>query len=88
MGMTAALKSRQVADFTRTCLAIEVLVASQALDYRLPVKAGRGPRAAHELVRSRVPTMEKDREIHRDIEAVCQLIDSGELIRVVRNATA
>ncbi|QRO01797.1 histidine ammonia-lyase [Archangium violaceum] len=88
MGMTAALKGRQVADFTRTCLAIEILVASQALDYRLPVKAGRGPRAAHELVRSRVPTMEKDRELHRDIEAVSQLIDSGELMRVVRAATA
>jgi histidine ammonia-lyase len=88
MGMTAALKGRQVADFTRTCLAIEILVASQALDYRLPVKAGRGPRAAHDLVRSRVPTMEKDRELHRDIEAVCQLIDSGELLRVVRAATA
>jgi histidine ammonia-lyase len=88
MGMTAALKGRQVADFTRTCLAIELLVASQALDFRLPVKAGRGPRAAHELVRSRVPTMEKDREIHRDIEAVSQLIDSGELLRVVRGATA
>ncbi|HEX5751668.1 MAG TPA: histidine ammonia-lyase [Archangium sp.] len=88
MGMTAALKGRQVADFTRTCLAIEILVASQALDFRLPVKAGRGPRAAHELVRSRVPTMEKDRELHRDIEAVCELIDSGELLRVVRAATA
>ncbi|MET0406234.1 MAG: histidine ammonia-lyase, partial [Cystobacter sp.] len=88
MGMTAALKGRQVADFTRTCLAIEILVASQALDYRLPVLAGRGPRAAHELVRSRVPTMEKDRELHRDIEAVCELIDSGQLIQTVRHATA
>lgn len=88
MGMTAALKGRQVAEFTRTCLAIELLVASQALDFRLPVKAGRGPRAAHELVRSRVPTMEKDRELHRDIEAVSQLIDSGELLRAVRGATA
>ena len=88
MPSRSALKGRQVADFTRTCLAIEILVASQALDFRLPVKAGRGPRAAHELVRSRVPTMEKDREIHRDIEAVCELIDSGELLRVVRAATA
>ncbi len=88
MGMTAALKGRQVADFARTCLAIELLVASQALDFRLPVKAGRGPRAAHELVRSRVPTLEKDREIHRDIEAVCELIDSGKLLQAVRAATA
>ncbi len=49
MGMTAALKARQVAEFTRSCLAIELLVAAQALDYRQPVKAGRGAQAAYEL---------------------------------------
>ncbi len=81
MGMTAALKARQVAEQTRTCLAIEVLVASQALDLRLPVLAGKGPRAAHQLVRSKVPTLEDDREIHLDIEAVSALIDSGALLR-------
>src|SRR6187200_492689 len=78
MGMTAALKGRQVADFTRSCLAIELMVAAQALDHRLPVKAGKGPRAAHELIRSKVPTLERDREIHKDIATVSALIDSGE----------
>jgi histidine ammonia-lyase len=87
MGMTAALKARQVSEFTRSCLAIEMLVAAQALDYRQPVKAGRGAQAAYELIRRRVPTMEKDREVHRDIETVSQLIDSGELLAVVRAAT-
>ena len=79
MGMTAALKARQVAEHTRTCLAIELLVAAQALDFRLPVKGGRGVRAAHQLIRSRVPSLESDRELHVDIEAVQQLIDSGDL---------
>jgi histidine ammonia-lyase len=79
MGMTAALKARQVAEHTRTCLAIELLVAAQALDFRLPVKGGRGVRAAHRLIRSRVPSLESDRELHVDIEAVQQLIDSGDL---------
>ncbi|XXF81049.1 histidine ammonia-lyase [Myxococcaceae bacterium GXIMD 01537] len=88
MGMTAALKGRQVAEFTRTCLAIEVLCAAQALDFRLPVKPGKGALAAYELVRSRVPTLDKDRELHRDIEAVSQLIDSGALLDAVRSATA
>lgn len=88
MGMTAALKGRQVAEFTRSCLAIEVLCAAQALDYRLPVKPGKGALAAYELVRSRVPTLDKDRELHRDIEAVSALIDSGELLAAVRSATA
>ena len=88
MGMTAALKGRQVSDFTRSCLAIEVLCAAQALDFRLPVKPGKGALAAYELVRSRVPHMDRDRELHKDIEAVTQLIDSGELLAAVRSATA
>src|SRR5262249_19422715 len=81
MGMTAALKARQVAEHTRSCLAIELLAAAQAIDMRLPVKAGRGVRAAHQLIRSRVPPMESDRELHVDIEAVQQLVDTGELLR-------
>ncbi|WP_164019527.1 histidine ammonia-lyase [Pyxidicoccus trucidator] len=88
MGMTAALKGRQVSDFTRSCLAIEVLCAAQALDFRLPVKPGKGALAAYELVRSKVPHMDRDRELHKDIEAVSQLIDSGALLAAVRSATA
>jgi histidine ammonia-lyase len=88
MGMTAALKARQVGEHARTCLAIEMLVAAQALDLRRPVKAGRGAEAAYQLIRERVPTMEKDRELHLDIEKVCALIDSGELPRRVAQAIA
>ncbi|MCP3101701.1 histidine ammonia-lyase [Myxococcus sp. K15C18031901] len=87
MGMTAALKGRQVGDFTRSCIAIEMLVAAQALDFRLPVKPGRGALAAYELIRSKVPHMDRDRELHKDIEAVSQLIDSGALVAAVRSAT-
>jgi len=83
MGMTAALKARQVAEHTSTCLAIELLVAAQAIDLRLPVKAGRGVRAAHARIRSRVPFMDRDRELHTDIKAVQELIDSGELMDAV-----
>ena len=86
MGMTAALKARQVIDFTRTCLAVEVLVAAQALDFRKPLRPGRGVAAAHAAVRAVVPTMEEDREIHRDIEAVSALIDSGALLAAAHAA--
>jgi histidine ammonia-lyase len=88
MGMTAALKGRQVVDHARNVLAIELLVAAQALDFRLPVKPGTGALAAYELIRSRVPHMERDRELHKDINAVAALIDSGELLGVVAKATA
>ena len=86
MGMTAALKARQVAEFTRSCLAVELLVAAQALDFRQPLRPGRGVAAAHRLLRESVPTLEVDREIHRDIEAVSRLIDSGALLNAARAA--
>jgi histidine ammonia-lyase len=86
MGMTAALKARQVAEFTRTCLAVEILVAAQALDLRRPLKPGLGVAAAHALLRRTVPTLDDDREIHRDIEAVSALLDSGALLAAARAA--
>jgi histidine ammonia-lyase len=86
MGMTAALKARQVAEYARSCLAIELLVAAQAIDMRLPLKAGRAVRAAHQLIRASVPPMESDRELHVDIESVQRLIDSGELMAAVHQA--
>lgn len=88
MGMTAALKARQVADHARHVVAIELLVASQALDFREPQKTppGRGVLAAHQLIRSRVPHMDVDRELHKDIAAVAALVDSGELLATVRRA--
>lgn len=88
MGMTAALKARSVAEHTRSCLAIEVLAACQALDFRDGMKAGKGAQAAYELVRQKVPHMEKDRELHKDIEAVSALIDSGALLEAVRSAVS
>jgi histidine ammonia-lyase len=86
MGMTAALKARQVAEHARSCLAIELLVAAQAIDMRLPLKAGRAVRAAHQLIRASVPPMESDRELHVDIESIQRLIDSGELMAAVHQA--
>ena len=87
MGMTAALKAAQVAEFTRTCLAVEILVAAQALDFRAPLLPGRGVHAAHRLVRQHVPTLDGDREVHRDVTTVTALIDSGELSAAVRAAS-
>ena len=88
MGMTAALKARQVVEHARHVVAIELLVAAQALDFREPQKTapGRGVAAAHQLIRSRVSHMDTDRELHKDISAVAALVDSGELLATVRRA--
>jgi histidine ammonia-lyase len=84
MGMTAALKARTAVENARSGLAIELLVAAQALDLRQPLRAGAGAAAAHQLIRSRVPHMAEDRELHRDIAAVREMMP--EIERAARSA--
>ena len=79
MGMAAALKARQVAENVRTCLAIELLVAAQAIELRLPLRPAARVAEAWGRIRSAVPPLMHDRELHRDIEAVCALVDEGAL---------
>jgi histidine ammonia-lyase len=74
MGMTAALKARTVVENAKSGLAIELLCAAQAMDLRRPLKAGKGAQAAYEAIRARVPHMAEDRELHRDIAAVRELL--------------
>src|SRR5436190_10467027 len=84
MGMTAALKARTAVENARNGLAIELLVAAQALDFRKPLRAGVGAAAAHDAIRARVPHMDDDRELHRDISAVRELL--GEIEDRARTA--
>jgi len=79
MGMTAALKARQVVENVRTCLAIELLVAAQAIDLRRPLRPGARVAEAHARLRAMVPHLDADRELHRDVQAVCRLVDGGGL---------
>jgi len=79
MGMTAALKARSVVENVRTCLAIEMLVAAQALDLRRPLRPAARVAEAHRRIRDAVPHLDADRELHRDISAICRLVDEGGL---------
>ncbi|MGA8892676.1 MAG: histidine ammonia-lyase [Anaeromyxobacteraceae bacterium] len=79
MGMTAALKARAVVENVRTCLAIELLVAAQAVDLRRPLRPATRVAEAHRRLREVVPHLDEDRELHRDIAAVSRLVDDGAL---------
>ncbi|MCC7382621.1 MAG: histidine ammonia-lyase [Deltaproteobacteria bacterium] len=78
MGMTSARKAAEVVTNTRTCLAIELLCAAQAIDL-VGLAPGRGAAAAHRAIRARVPKLEEDRVLYPDIEAVSGLIEGGAL---------
>ncbi|HWV38935.1 MAG TPA: histidine ammonia-lyase [Vulgatibacter sp.] len=86
MGMGAALKARQVVEHVRSVLAIELLAAAQALDMRKGLRPGAGVAAAHEVIRSEVPHMDTDRELHLDIAAVGRMIDDGRILDAVERA--
>ncbi len=87
MGATAALKCYEVLDRVEHVLAIELLCAAQAVDFRLPLKPGAGPRAAHALVRRQITHADADREFGADITAALQLLRTdADLLRVARGA--
>jgi histidine ammonia-lyase len=80
MGSISALKLLRVFENVETVLAIEVLTAAQALDYRLPLRPGRGVEAAHKLVRARTPHREADYLFHDDLAPVTALVRGRELL--------
>jgi histidine ammonia-lyase len=74
MGMGAALKLRGISDCIRLILAIELLTAAQALEFRKPLKPGVGVNKAYEAVRKVSPRLHEDRPLSADIERLAELL--------------
>ena len=85
MGTIAARQCAAVVGNFETVVAIELIEAAQALDFRAPLKPGRGTAIAHRIVRERVPHLDVDRVISADIAAAAKLVRSGELVKAVED---
>lgn len=77
MAMGAAWKARRIVQNVRHVLAIELMCGAQGIDFRAPLKPGIGVVCAHGVVRSVVPTLERDRVLSGDIEAITDQIAAG-----------
>jgi histidine ammonia-lyase len=77
MGMTAAVKFRQVVDNAEKVLAIELLCAAQGLDYRAPLKPARRVGEAFAVVREVVKPLGEDRVLSGDIEGLGGALRGG-----------
>jgi histidine ammonia-lyase len=77
MGMTGALKLRQVVANAEYVLAMELMAAAQGLEYRLPLKPAREVERAAEVVRRIVPPLKEDRVLAGDIEALAASVRAG-----------
>ena len=78
MGMTAATKLRRVVENVEAVVAIELLAAAEGLEYRAPLRPGRGARKAYETVRAHAPRLTRDRPLSRDIERIAEAIRRGD----------
>ncbi len=77
MGMTGALKLRQIVEHAERVVGIELMCAAQGLEFRRPLTAGREIERAHAVVREVVPRLEKDRTLAPDIEAMAAAVRGG-----------
>jgi len=81
MSMTAALKAERALELAARVLAVEILLACQAIDLLAPLETSPALASVHARVRSDVPTLGDDRPPAPDIEAISKLITRGTLER-------
>lgn len=81
MGAVGARKLMRILDNLEYILAVELLCAAQAFDYRRPLKSGPLLEACHNLVRNRIDHAEEDRVFAADIRTAADLIRSKDLAR-------
>jgi histidine ammonia-lyase len=81
MAPLAARRLAEMVSLGERIVAIELLVACQAIDLR-GHRLGSGTRRAHELVRARVPFKREEDPIPASVEPLRELVRSGELSRL------
>jgi histidine ammonia-lyase len=83
MGMTSALKLKQVVRNTRNVLAIELLTAARALDCLGPLRSSPAIERVREQLRSVSAPWTGDRPLSGDIEKASEFIASGALAQSI-----
>ena len=86
MGMTTALKTRQIIDHAYGVLGIELLNAAQALEFRKPLKPGLGCQAAYACIREHVEPLVEDKPLYNDINTMTRLVKDGTILAAVEAA--
>lgn len=87
MSTIAARYAREIGNNVETVLAIELLCASQGLEFHKPLLPGKGVQAAYQKIRERVDPVEEDRIFSRDIGEIRTLVHSQALSRAVEKVT-
>ncbi|OJW14501.1 histidine ammonia-lyase [Mucilaginibacter sp. 44-25] len=87
MGSISGRKLHQIIDNIEYIQAIELLYATQALEFRRPLQSTGMIETCYQLVREHVPAIKEDRIFATDINALHKLIKSGQFLALA-NQTA
>jgi histidine ammonia-lyase len=88
MGSIAARKCFRILKNVQTVIAIEMLCASQGVEFLKPLKCGKGTTAAYKRIRKSVAPMMKDRIVYTDINKVLELVQNGGILDAVKKEVA
>ncbi len=80
MGMTTAIKTRQIIENAWYVVAIEMMAAAQAFDLRYPVRPSAASQAAYEVIRQYVKKLDEDRPLHQDINTLARVAKEGQIL--------
>ncbi len=83
MGVTAGRKLHEVLENLTSCLSIEFLCNTQAIEFHRPLKSSPAIEALVGHIRKSVPKIEQDRVFSKDIESIRALINNHELLKEV-----
>lgn len=87
MGSISARKAYEVLNNVKKILAIELLCASQGMEFYKPLKPGRGVYEGLNYIRKFITKMDYDRLISDDIIKMVDVIFSGDFLKVVEKAS-
>ena len=85
MGPISARKTLNIIYNLEKILAIELICAAQGFDFRRPLKSTKILNSCHDLVRDKIPTVDKDRVFADDINIALELIKNRDLVHVVND---
>lgn len=85
MGTIGARKAKQIVDNAYSVVAIEVICAAQAIDYRSPELLGRGTKWIYDKCREQVPFLDKDRALSNDIKKIVELLQTTDIASELKN---
>jgi len=86
MGPTAAWKAARSVQNTARVLGIELLAASEAIEFHRPTRSSAALEAVHALVRVHVAAHGNDRPLAPEIEALAALVRSGAVVSAAESA--